>query len=305
MGHAQRTQAVCRETVTPKAGHKLNFMMTATVTLTDAEYRLESLMLAHWSDDGCWPSLERLMKITGWTKAKTRRVRDSLAAKGRIGFVSGTGRDSTRYRLKAAEEWWNQHPSRVPARAAPCVPESAVEGAGQSGTESLEPIIESSGGAPGTAAAPPSAPPEGKVVDMTPRKGWVGLLAQADPQIRKFWLDAGFVVSDGPDGLVVRFDKSLHREKVTRMLEPGGELHALAVRCGINTSKVLIQGPACSTAPPPPDSVRDGDSDGFDPSRSRGKRLKEWDRRMCDKADTNDLRRPAEIIQLRPRKDDQ
>lgn len=64
--------------------------------------KLVLLALAdHADDDGaCWPSQDRLVERTGLARATVQRSIDTLAADGLIERDPGSGRRSTRYRLR-------------------------------------------------------------------------------------------------------------------------------------------------------------------------------------------------------------
>src|SRR4051794_38132579 len=94
------------KTIIPTGGYKMNFLAYNTASLKDAEFRLLTLLLDRWREGGWFPSLTTLAKWLGWDKRKVRQVRDSLAEKGIISFMSGTGHDNSNYTLDAVEAWW-------------------------------------------------------------------------------------------------------------------------------------------------------------------------------------------------------
>jgi hypothetical protein len=240
-----------RKTDTLAGGHKLAFLAEQARNLTGDELKLLLLLTHHLGSLGCFPGQELLVKETGWSQTKVRRVRDALTAKGLINFNSGTGHQSTRYRLVALISWWEGK--------APRVPNQASEGAAQSGTEELNRLPKK-----------PAAPPDLKVVVFAPQTGWAGLLAKAPEDYRHLWLRHLKLDAEEEDGTVLlSTDQSFIAARIRADLRDEQVLGKLAREVGLDPEKIKIKAPKRGHDPNIAAQVRDGDD--FDLRRSAGR----------------------------------
>jgi hypothetical protein len=115
------------------------------------------------------------------------------------------------------------------------VPESAVEGAPQGGTEPLN-----------TSLNRKTVAPDLRVV---PTDGWEALKFRAPKLMQDCWLPHIELVSEGVEGIRLRAKESYQANRIRDELKPGGVLHDLAVVVGIDPEKVTIDGPTHAKVP--------------------------------------------------------
>jgi hypothetical protein len=216
-------------------GYKMAFLKLMARILPSDEHLLLFLLVDHVSLVGCFPSLETLADEAGWSVAKVRRVRDRLAAANVIGFVSGSGHQSTRYSIPGLFA----HTAALKEKKAARVPEKPVEGAAQGGTEPCNPSL--------------NRKEDGPDLRIVPNHGWAALVFQASEKMRRHWLPHVELVAEGPDGIRLRTAASLYADRIKRELEGDGELHAVALSLGIMPEKVTIETARHGRDPLPPD----------------------------------------------------
>lgn len=241
----------------------MNFLAAQVRHLTGDESKLLILLTHHMGERGCFPSQETLMEETGWSQRKVRRIRDALAAKGAIGFVAGTGRESTRYVI----------PGLLAHETASRVPESAVEGLPPGGTEHLNKEIEK------------------KPVLTIVREGWPSLVHQAPDLQREHWLK--HLVFDGRDAdgtIRLTAPNTLIQTTVKKMFGEDPAIISLARRHGIDPGRVEIRSAKKPGAdlPKQESRVRDSEPGGHDYKRSMGRQFEQNMNRAADRFEADD-----------------
>ncbi|MGF7213529.1 hypothetical protein GGE65_008174 [Skermanella aerolata] len=226
-------------------GNKMGFLAARACHLTGDETKLLMLLLHHLGEEGCFPSQETLMMKAGWSQRKLRRVRDALAAKGEIDYVSGTGHKSTRYSIPDLISWTAEQAAKLKPKTAPKVPGSATQGLPPGGTEHLN-----------TSFKRKTPPPDLQIV---PTQGWAAVVYHAPEMLKEHWLPHVELVSEGPEGVRLKSTQSHHADRIRKELMPGGALHQLAKKAGLNLDNnpdsIRIEAPPCGTTPLLPATV--------------------------------------------------
>ncbi len=77
----------------------------------------------------------------------------------------------------------------------------------------------------------------------------------------------------------------------------------IAEAVGIDPDRVKIKAPKVGHDPHAERRIRNGDSHGYDPQRSAGRRLQQWEQRLCQRIDHDEpidtpIRSSATVIDL-------
>jgi hypothetical protein len=261
-----------RKIETLSAGHRqawLHELLASDKDLSADARLLLCVLVLHHGERGVYPGLRRLGAMTGMPIGRVRDARDELGERGIISYVIGSGRRPTFYRLTGLENWHAGRCGKADAQRSVACAEQPVS-VPTVDTEPLKPLEK-------------EEIVESNVVTLVPSIGWRGLVARAPADYRKHWLDKLALFSETPDGTVLRAPTSLHADRVRRDLEPGGSLYNLALVAGLDPENVTIQAPKCGRDPHARQTVREGDTDGFDPRRSASRQITEWVNKAADR----------------------
>jgi hypothetical protein len=239
----------------------------------------------------CDPGLRELATQTRIDTADLAKARDDLKTRGLIDFDLGSGTRATHYRFPAFEAW---HAARsAQRRSVRTVPTQVPH----QRPEATAVASEEGGRSVRTVPTKPSEPskPKGAGVDLkvVPATGWHALVARADADYRHHWLDGIVLDTEQPDGTILL--SIANRDPQV--------LGHIAEAVGIDPDRVKIKAPKVGHDPHAERRIRNGDPDGYAPRRSAGRRLQQWEQRMCERIDNDDpidapIRPGATVIDL-------
>jgi hypothetical protein len=154
----------------------------------------------------------------------------------------------------------------------------------------------------------PSEPskPKAAGVDLkvVPATGWRALVARADADYRHRWLDSVVLDAEQPDGtILLSITNPAVAARLRTDLRDPQVLGELAAAVDVDPDRVKIKAPKVGHDPHAERRIRNGDPDGYDPRRSAGRRLQQWEQRMCERIDNDDpidtpVRPSATVIDL-------
>jgi hypothetical protein len=268
----------------PTAGHRetwLRQFLLERRDLTPSECHLLHVLLLHDGPRGMFPSLDTLAALMHCSPGTVRRARDGLIAKGVLLATVGGGRQSSTYRVPPLEAWWADR------RGAAVTPQRSHDRAPSNATMAPEPKE------PEKEPAAPEAPKgKFKVVERVPVKGWRALVARAPVDYQRRWLDAITLDAEQPDGTVLLSTSNpAVAARLRADLRDPQVLGELATAVGIDPDRVKIKAPKIGHDPHAERRVRDGED--FDPRRSAGQRLQQWEQRICERIDNDEPISPS------------
>jgi hypothetical protein len=250
----------------------------------------------------CDPGLRELAMQTRIDTADLAKARDDLKTRGLIDFDLGSGTRATHYRFPAFDAWHGARSAqRRSVRTVPTpVPHQRPEATGIA--------FEEGGRSVRTVPTKPSEPskPKAAGVDLkvVPATGWRALVARADADYRHRWLDSVVLDAEQPDGtILLSITNPAVAARLRTDLRDPQVLGELAAAVDVDPDRVKIKAPKVGHDPHAERRIRNGDPDGYDPRRSAGRRLQQWEQRMCERIDNDDpidtpVRPSATVIDL-------
>jgi hypothetical protein len=247
----------------------------------------------------CDPGLRELATQTRIDTADLAKARDDLKTRGLIDFDLGSGTRATHYRFPAFEAW---HAARsAQRRSVRTVPTQVPH----QRPEATAVASEEGGRSVRTVPTKPSEPSKPKVdLKVVPATGWHALVARADADYRHHWLDGIVLDTEQPDGtILLSIANPAVAARLRADLRDPQVLGHIAEAVGIDPDRVKIKAPKVGHDPHAERRIRNGDPDGYAPRRSAGRRLQQWEQRMCERIDNDDpidapIRPGATVIDL-------
>jgi hypothetical protein len=235
----------------------------------------------------CDPGLRELAMQTRIDTVDLAKARDDLKKRGLIDFDLGRGTRATHYRFPAFEAWHAARSAQrrsvrtVPTQVPHQRPEAAAV-AFEEGSRSVR-----------TVPTKPSEPskPKGAGVDLrvVPATGWRALVARIDADYRHRWFDRVVLDAEQPDGtILLSIANPAVAARLRADLRDPQVLGHIAEAVGIDPDRVKIKAPKVGHDPHAERRIRNDDPNGYDPRRSAGRRLQQWEQRLCERIDNDE-----------------